>query len=78
MSGMKSTEKISAHCVQCDYPIFAYHHICPMCSQPVTKVAAVATLEPETTTATTRFDFWVASLKRTLGARPRSTASQEL
>ena len=74
---MKTIEKISAHCARCDYPIFAYHHICPMCSQPIEKAAAVLALEPEKT-ATTRFDFWVASLKRTLGARPRSTASLEM
>jgi hypothetical protein len=77
MSGIKSTEKISVHCAQCEYPIFAYHHICPMCSQPVAKVAAVLTVESEKITATTRFDFWVASLKRTFGARPRDTASLE-
>ncbi len=74
---MKPTEKISVHCAQCDYPIFAYHHICPMCSQPVEKVAAVLTDEAEKS-ATTRFDFWVASIKRTFGARPRGTASLEV
>jgi uncharacterized Zn finger protein (UPF0148 family) len=72
---MKTIEKIAAHCAHCDYPIFAYHHICPMCSKPIEKVAQ--SLDDEKT-ATTRFDFWFASLKRTLSARPRDTASLEL
>ena len=72
---MKPTEKISVHCAQCDYPIFAYHHICPMCSQPVTKVAATVLAPEPDTTATTRFGFWFANLKRTIGARPRRPAS---
>ena len=72
---MKLTEKISAHCAHCAYPIFAYHHICPMCSKPIEKVAATLELEK---TATTRFDFWVAQLKRTLSSRPRDTAPLEM
>lgn len=65
MSGIKPTEKISAHCAQCEYPIFAYHHICPMCSQPIEKIVAIPSVTEKI--ATTRFGFWVANLKRTLG-----------
>jgi uncharacterized Zn finger protein (UPF0148 family) len=72
---MKPTEKISAHCTRCDYPIFAYHHICPMCSQPIEKNVAISSESEKT--ATTRFDFWVANLKRSFGTRPRASASLE-
>lgn len=72
---MKTHEKNMAHCVHCDYPIFAYHHICPMCSKPIEKQSL--TVEPESVT-TTRFDFWVANLKRSLSTRPRNTAALEL
>jgi hypothetical protein len=60
--------------VHCDYPIFAYHRICPMCSQPIEKIAA---LTDEHKAATTRFDFWFKNFKRTLSVRPRNAASLE-
>ncbi|MFM8394487.1 MAG: hypothetical protein ACKOB4_11255 [Acidobacteriota bacterium] len=51
-------------CKKCDYPIFSYSQCCPNCGR---KVELQASVKTPAQSPQTRFDFWVAGLKRSVG-----------
>lgn len=55
-------------CQHCNYQIFAYSRCCPNCGRNVNQ--STNTAQDSTKTPQTRFDFWVAGLRRSV-AQPR-------
>ena len=51
-------------CKKCDYPIFSYSQCCPNCGR---KIELQTSKNTPTHPPQTRFDFWVAGLKKSVG-----------
>lgn len=51
-------------CKKCNYPIFSYSQCCPMCGR---KIEMAASASKATRPPQTRFDFWLAGLKKQVG-----------
>ncbi|MEY4168619.1 MAG: hypothetical protein RIR52_2443 [Acidobacteriota bacterium] len=60
-------------CKHCNYPIFQYSQCCPNCGRKVVSPVSNSNAVPP---PRTRFDFWVAGLKKSVvSSKPRRPIS---
>lgn len=51
-------------CKKCNYPLFSYSQCCPMCGR---KVESPSNAAKQVHPPQTRFDFWLAGIKKSVG-----------
>lgn len=56
-------------CQHCNYQIFSYSRCCPNCGRQV-QIQVASQTEIKAKVPETRFDFWVAGLRRQLHLTP--------
>jgi hypothetical protein len=71
---LKKSEIRPAHCTSCQYPLYAYALCCPMCGASVEAASAPTDKGKRNLT---RFDFWLAGLRRNLGITRLRRAAAE-